>query len=288
MKLGIFAATYGTCADPQAAVRVARHAEAAGLESVWTGEHLVLPDPAPERVPFDPYLPFLDPLVGLSWIAAHTERIRLATGVLILPQHEPVLLAKQAASLDVVSGGRLMLGVGGGYLPAGFEATGVPISERGARVEEHLEVLRELWTADHPEYHGTFTSFSGVQARPRPHQGGGPPIIIGGASAPARRRALTKGQGWYVFNVDADLAREATTLIRTEAGEVDRPAHLGPLEVTITPKVPFDQRTRDAYRDAGVARVVLLPGGGHRRDRHAPEPVGEILRTIDEAAALLQ
>lgn len=286
MKLGIFAINYATCADPGAAVRVARHAEAAGLESVWTGEHLVLPDPAPPGTPFDPRLPFLDPLLALSWLAAHTERIRLATGVLILPQHEPVLLAKQLSSLDVLSEGRLLVGVGTGYLDAGFAATGVPREERGARTDEYLGVLQELWTAEKPAYSGAFTTLAGVQTQPRPVQDGGPPIIIGGASAPARRRALTSGNGWYVFNVDPALAREAMTLIGQEAQQHERPSRLGALEVTITPRVPLDRHGYEAYAEAGVDRVVLLPGGARTADRHALVPVEDILRTIDDAVAV--
>lgn len=286
MNLGIFAINYATCADPSAAVRVARHAEAAGLESVWAGEHLVLPDPAPQGTPFDPHLPFLDPRLALSWVAAHTERIRLATGVLILPQHEPVLLAKQLASLDVLSGGRLLVGIGTGYIPAGFAATGVPLAERGARTDESLQVLRELWTAEHPVHSGEFTTLAGVQAQPRPVQAGGPPIIVGGASAPARRRALAWGNGWYVFNVDADVVREAMRLIGQETDQCERPERLGPLEVTITARMPLDRRSYEAYVDAGVDRVVLLPGGARTADRHAPVPVEDILRTIDDAVAV--
>ncbi|HEY3632437.1 MAG TPA: LLM class flavin-dependent oxidoreductase, partial [Jatrophihabitantaceae bacterium] len=127
MKFGLFALNYGTCADPEAAVTVARHAEAAGFESVWTGEHVVLPDPAPSPRVFPPTLPFLDTTVALTLLAAHTTRIRVATGIIVLPLHNPVLLAKELASVDVVSGGRLTVGVAAGYMPAEFASVGVPM-----------------------------------------------------------------------------------------------------------------------------------------------------------------
>src|SRR6266436_18617 len=114
MKIGLFAINYGTCGDPSAAVQVAQAAEAAGFESVWTGEHIVLPDPMLPSFPLAPETPMLDTIVSLTWIAAHTKRLRVASGIIVLPQRNPLLLAKELASVDVVSGGRLIIGVGAG------------------------------------------------------------------------------------------------------------------------------------------------------------------------------
>src|SRR5262249_31040444 len=125
MKIGLFAINYGTCADPDAAVRVARHAEAAGFESVWTGEDIVLPDPPPTGFSMPPTLPFLDTVVALTLIAAHTTTIRVATGIIVLPLRSPAVLAKELASIDVISGGRLIAGFAAGYIPAEFDASGV-------------------------------------------------------------------------------------------------------------------------------------------------------------------
>src|SRR5688572_12400893 len=126
MKIGLFAINYGTCGDPSSAVRVARAAEAAGFESVWTGEHVVLPDPMLASFPLAPEVPMLDTVVALTWIAAHTSRLRIARGIIVLPQRNPLLLAKELASVDVASGGRLIVGVGAGWLEAEFKALGVP------------------------------------------------------------------------------------------------------------------------------------------------------------------
>src|SRR5687768_13009481 len=122
MKIGLFGINFGVAADAEAMIKIARTAEAAGIESVWTGEHVVLPDPRVPPSPSDPQTPFLDPAVALGHIAAHTERLRLGTGVIILPQRNPVVLAKELTSVDVVSKGRLIFGLGAGYLEPEFRA----------------------------------------------------------------------------------------------------------------------------------------------------------------------
>src|SRR5205814_9359018 len=124
MKIGLFAINYGTCGDPASAIRVAEAAEEAGFESVWTGEHIVLPDPMLASFPLAPETPMLDTTVALTWIAAHTKRLRIASGIIILPQRNPVVLAKELARVDVVSGGRIIIGVGAGWLEPEFKAVG--------------------------------------------------------------------------------------------------------------------------------------------------------------------
>ena len=136
MKLGLFGINFGPCADPAAAARVATAAEAAGFESVWTGEHVVLPDPQAPPSPAPPETPMLDPAVALAHVAAHTRALRLGTGIVILPQRNPLVLAKELASVDVVSGGRLVFGLGAGYLKAEFDALGASFADRGARTSE--------------------------------------------------------------------------------------------------------------------------------------------------------
>src|SRR5437899_3355566 len=144
MKIGLFAIGHATCADPEVSVRVARRAEAAGYESVWTGEHIVLPDPRPSDVAFPPTLPLLDTTVALTLVAAHTSTIKLASGIIVLPLRNPVLLAKELASVDVVSGGRLIAGFGAGYIPAEFEAVGVDMASRGPRMDDYIAAIRAL------------------------------------------------------------------------------------------------------------------------------------------------
>jgi probable F420-dependent oxidoreductase len=267
-------------------VRVARHAEAAGFESVWTGEHLVLPNPMPKELPFPPTLPFLDTIVALTLVAASTTTLRIASGILELPLHHPVTLAKQLASIDQVSDGRLIVGIGAGYLEAEFAAMGVGLAERGGRMDEHLDAMRALWSMPAPEYHGRFVDFAGIDAHPRPLHHAGPPIVVGGVSAPARRRAIAKAHGWYVFNTDQAQAREAVDIIRSELEQQPRPDELGPLEVTMTPIGPFDRAVADWYEQLGVDRLVLLPRpAAEGRHRHEPVPIDELLRTIDDLAA---
>src|ERR1700688_2836514 len=144
MKFGLFGINMGPCANPSTAAAAARAAEAAGFESVWTGEHIVLPDPqgAPSPVPAD--APFIDTAVALAFIAAHTETIRVGTGIIILPQRNPLVLAKELASLDVLSNGRLIFGIGIGYLKPEFEAIGAPFDHKGPRTEEYLKAMLAL------------------------------------------------------------------------------------------------------------------------------------------------
>ena len=194
MKIGFFGINFGVCGDPVAMIQVAKAAEQAGLESVWTGEHVVLPDPRVAPSPSEPQTPFLDPVVALSHIAAHTVRLRLGTGVIILPQRNPVVLAKELATLDVVSKGRLLFGLGAGYLEPEFRALGAPFEQRGSVTNEAIEAIKALWTMEKPTYRGRFFSFGGIDAQPRPIQKPHPPIHVGGKSRHgARRGTATAG-----------------------------------------------------------------------------------------------
>src|ERR1051326_9059407 len=163
MKIGLFATNIGPCASPDALARVARAAEDAGLESLWTGEHVVLPDPQVPPSPLPPEVPILDPVVALTFLAAQTTRIKLGTGIIILPQRNPLVLAKELASLDVLSEGRLLFGVGIGYLKPEFDALGIPFVNKGARTIEYLDAILAIWTQEQPRYAGRYASFAGVQ-----------------------------------------------------------------------------------------------------------------------------
>lgn len=288
MKFGLFAINYGTCADPDAAVRVARHAEAAGFESVWSGEHIVLPDPAPPGFTMPPTLPFLDTVVALTLVAAHTSTIKVASGVIVLPLHHPVVLAKELASIDVVSNGRLIAGFGAGYLPQEFASTGVPMAERGARTEDYIRAMRALWSMDSPRYQGRFVSFQDVQAQPRPARRPGLPVVLGGEAPAALRRAVTMAEGWYGFHLDLDETARLTAQLRHTAREHERPPALGRLELTVTPAEKLDRAVVERYEQLGIDRLVLLPQPDAPRDkRHVPVPVDDIMRNIDRTAAEL-
>lgn len=288
MKIGLFAINFGTCGDPGTAVKVARAAEAAGFESVWTGEHIVLPDPALPSFPLATTTPLLDTTVALTWIAAHTKGIRLGSGIIVLPLRNPVLLAKELASVDVVSGGRLIVGVGAGWLAPEFEALGVPMEERGARMDDALRAMRALWTSEHPEHRGTFASFGGVAAYPQPVQRPMPPIVIGGESPAALRRAVTMGNGWYGFALTTEKTKQHVEALRRAAEQYGRPEELEKLEISVTPVGPFDQRSVEAYAAAGVDRLVLLPKvDATHAERHSPVPLDELLRSIERVSEVM-
>ncbi|MFJ4652027.1 TIGR03619 family F420-dependent LLM class oxidoreductase [Nocardia sp. NPDC088792] len=285
LKFGLFAINHGSCGDPRTAVRVARHAEAAGFESLWSGEHLVLADPAPDGFPIAPTLPLLDTVVGLTLVAAHTSTVRIASGIIVLPLRNPVVLAKELASLDQVADGRLIVGIGPGYVPAEFDAVGVALSERAARTDDYIRAMRALWSMPEPAYKGRYVSFSGVNAYPRPVLQPGPPIVVGAGGRLAARRAITLANGWYGFGFDVERTRQHLRNLRAAAGEYERPPELGTLEITVTPVGPLNRRVIEQYRELGVDRLVLLPqpDAGHG-DRHTPVPVDRILRNIDHVA----
>ncbi len=262
MKLGLFGINMGACVEPETAARAAAAAEAAGFDTVWTGEHVVLPEPQTPESPVPSRTPLLHPAVALAHVAGRTSTIRLATGIIILPQRNPVVLAKELASLDVVSGGRLIFGLGVGYIPKEFEACGVPFEERGPRTDEAISVLRDLWTADKPSFDGRFFRYSEIDAHPRPIQKPHPPIVVGGMSAPAFRRAVSEGDGWYGFALDVDGAARCLEGLREAAERVERPAERGRLEITVTPTVPLDADTIRRFADLGVDRLAPIVSGG--------------------------
>ena len=260
MKFGLHSVNLFTCADPDAAARLGRAAEAAGFESLWTADHVVLPDPPVAGRPMAPDMRLLDPLIALTFLAAHTSRIKLATGVIILPQRQAAVIAKQLASLDVLSKGRLIFGLGVGWCEPEMAAVGVSFKERGRVADDYLAAMRALWTQPKPSHHGPYVAFDGVQAIPRPVQT--PiPIVVGGRTPPAYRRAVAQGHGWYGFAMTPEQTKESVAGLRDASRKVKRPAELGTLEISITPPgfdVP-DAATIDTYAAAGVGRLVLRP-----------------------------
>jgi probable F420-dependent oxidoreductase len=247
--------------DPDAAVRVARLTEELGFDSLWAGEHVVVPDPRRPPSPMAPGEPVGDPLITLAFIAAHTQRIRLATGVVVLPQRNPLILAKQLATLDVLSRGRLMFGFGVGFLAPELEAMGVSLASRGRMADEYLQAMVSLWTMAQPRYQGRFVAFSGVNAYPRPVQRP-VPVVVGGHGDAAFRRAAMVGHGWFGFLLDPDGAARAVDALGAAAQEVGRPRGAPRLEVSVAPSLPLDPPTVARYADAGVDRLVLFPPKG--------------------------
>lgn len=261
MKIGLCSAGGGVSTQPGVLGRIAEHAEAAGLESLWVSEHLVAPDPKRPPSNLDPAFPMFDPVVALAYVAARTATLRLGTGVIVLPLRNPLILAKEIASLDVLSGGRILLGVGVGYVEQEFRALGAPFDDRGDRTDEYLDAMRAIWTMDRPSFDGRLYTFAGVQAHPRPVQRPHPPIVIGGWSAPALRRAARTGNGWYGWGLDHDETADALRRLRDAVDHVERDPALGDLEITVTPPPDVDLDAARRYAELGVHRLnVMVPG----------------------------
>jgi len=234
MKFGLHSVNLHTCAYPEAAARLGRATEAAGFESLWVADHVVLPDPPVAGRPMAPDMRLLDPLIALTFLAAHTSRVKLATGVIILPQRQALVIAKQLASLDVLSNGRVIFGLGVGWCEPEMRSVGAPFAERGRVADDYLAAMRAVWTQPKPSYKGPYVTFDGVQAMPRPVQT--PiPIVVGGRTPPAYRRAVSQGHGWYGFGLDVAETQKSVTALRETAKTTSRPAALGTLEISITP-----------------------------------------------------
>jgi probable F420-dependent oxidoreductase len=261
MMFGLFSTNAYACTYPDVVAAVARAAEAAGFESLWGGEHVVLPDPQAPPSPMAPSDRILDPVIALTYCAAVTTRVRLGTGIVILPQRNPLVLAKELASLDALSAGRLIFGVGVGYLEPEFRALGAPFEHRGAVADEYLAAMQAIWSQARPAYQGRFVSFANVQAHPQPVQRPHPPIVIGGRTAAAFRRAVQSGNGWYGFALDADGTAQALAGLRHAAQRYPRPAHLGPLQISITPGrgAGVDLASIEKFAALGVHRLILMP-----------------------------
>jgi probable F420-dependent oxidoreductase len=259
MKFGLFGMNMRPCVTPEAIASVARAAEQAGFESFWGGEHLALADPQIAASPMPPKTSFVDLCVTIAFAAAHTRSLRFGTGIMILPLRNPVILAKQLASVDIVSGGRLIFGVGIGNLEFEFDAVGAPFDHKGRRAEEAIAAMRALWSMDRAEFQGRFFALSGVRAEPRPVQKPHPPIIFGGKSAAAFSRTARLGSGWYGYGLDLEATGACIAGIREACNRHRRP--IDQIEVSITPKGDLDRDRAMRYADLGVGRLILPPRG---------------------------
>lgn len=265
MKFGIAFANTGPFAEPGAAVEFARAAEAAGFDSLWTVEHVVVPAGYQSAYPYSPSgkMPgpedsaIPDPLVWLAFLASATTRINLATGVLILPQRNPVVLAKELATLDHLSGGRLLLGIGVGWLEEEFDAIGVPFAERAARTDDSVAALRALWTQEKASYDSEFVSFRDCIVRPRPDQGS-IPVHVGGHTKAAARRAGRLGDGFFPASGDHETLAGLFAEVRRSAEEAGRDPDA--IELTSGGNGALGPNALDevkALADLGVDRVIV-------------------------------
>ena len=256
--------------DPQDVVNIGKRAEELGFDSIWVNHHILNVGYIFDRLGSKPYY---DAITVLTWVAAHTEKVRLGTTVLVLPYLNPLVLAKTLATLDVMSKGRLTVGVGVGALKSESDALGSTFETRGRYADESIKIMKALWTAEDPEFDGEFYSFSDVKFSPKPAQKPHPPILVGGTSRAAMRRAATLGDGWHPIRQPmSDLARNIQT-IRRLAEEAGR----DPSEITVSVRTELDvtdsqsdgeespmigtadqlRATIEQYEELGVSELVL-------------------------------
>ena len=228
MKVGLaFASSIGI--DGATALGICQVAEAAGFESVWGGEHVLIPDSigskypytADGKIPMDPDTPVPDPLIWLAFAAAAAPTLRLGTCILIVPQRNPLVLAKELATLDQLSGGRVELGLGVGWMKEEFDALGVPWERRGARNDEYVAAMRSLWAGPHAEFHGDFVDFEPATCSPRPVNGS-IPVLVGGDTEAAIQRAVRIADGYFPGEGDVDRLGALLGRVRQAAERADR------------------------------------------------------------------
>jgi probable F420-dependent oxidoreductase len=264
MRLGLHALGIGAGADRAVIDAVAAAADRAGFATLWSGEHVVMVDESASRYPYSDdgqiavpaVADWIDPMIGLSFAAAATSNIGIGTGVLLLPEHNPVVVAKQAATLDTLSGGRLTLGVGIGWSREEFDALGVPFERRGARTKEYVDAMRTLWRDDVASFEGEFVRFDAVRVNPKPVRDGRIPVIVGGNSDAALRRIADWGDGWYGFNLEnVDAVAERVDFLRTLCGERGRAVGDLRLAVALRDLRPDDVAPLAAL---GIDELVLV------------------------------
>lgn len=268
MQIGVHLPHVGPQATRTTLIEFAQRMEALGYDSLWVSDHVVIPRVYESRYPYHPSgrlawidLPILEPLSTLLFVAAVTERARLGTTVLVLPMRNPVLHAKVMATLDHLSGGRFILGAGAGWLKEEFEALAMPFDHRGARLEEYLQVIKNLWTKDDPSFEGRYYRLGNVACYPRPAQQPHPPIWIGGNTEPALRRAARIGDAWHGAGSTPEEVASAAEKLRAYAREAGR----APEEVAVTvrtglradddPDAVLERMRR--YKEAGVNHLCL-------------------------------
>jgi probable F420-dependent oxidoreductase len=266
MRLGLHALGIGKGANRAVIDAVAAAAQSCGFATLWAGEHVVMVDRSASRYPYSDdgqiavpsTADWIDPLIGLSFAAAATSSIGIATGVLLLPEHNPVLVAKQAATLDALCGGRLTLGVGIGWSKEEFDALGVPFARRAARTAEYVAAMRTLWRDDIASFDGEFVRFDSVRVNPKPVANRRIPIVIGGNSDAAMRRVVAWGDGWYGFNLaDVRAVAERVAFLNGLCDECGRDP--GELRLTVALR---DLSVRDVgpLAELGVDELVLVDG----------------------------
>lgn len=264
MLMGLHALGIGAGADRAVIDAVASTADDRGFSTLWAGEHVVMVDRSASRYPYSDngmiavpaQADWLDPMIALSFAAAASSRIDIATGVLLLPEHNPVAVAKRAASLDRLSGGRLTLGIGVGWSREEFAALGVPFEQRGSRTAEYVEAIRTLWRDDVASFTGKFVGFDGIRVNPKPLRNRSIPIVVGGNSDAALKRVAAWADGWYGFNLDGlSSVRERVGKLGQLCDESGRDRSELRISVALVDPRPGDVAV---LAESGVDELVLV------------------------------
>lgn len=288
MKIGVTMG-FSQHTPPPAVTAVAQHVENCGFHSLWVPEHVLFfsnyaseyPYAEDGRIPGDPD-GVLEPFLALTWIASQTRRIRLGTGICIVPQRQPVYTAKMVADLDYLSGGRVDFGIGVGWLEEEFAALGVPFEDRGGRTDECLEVMRTLWTSEVAEHHGERYALRDALFNPKPVQQPHPPIYVGGESRAALRRAVRIGRGWYGFNQTPETLAQQRAALDDALTEAQRAR--SDLEVFVSPgRGRLDADLLQRFCDAGVDQLIVAVMG---RDADAVRQRLDGLAELAEASGV--
>jgi probable F420-dependent oxidoreductase len=265
VKFDLWLPTASPMTTPDLLDAVAEGAEARGIGTIWVGEHVVLfgdyqssyPYAEDGRIPAPPGSGLLEPMISLTYLAARTTTVRLGTAMLLLPQRNPVYVAKEVSTLDWLSNGRVDLGVGVGWLKEEFDALNVPWERRGRRTDEYLEVLRTLWVDDTSSYDGELFRLPACEMFPKPLQQPHPPVHVGGETTAALRRAARHGQGWHTFNRSPEQLVEGLKSLDAELEAAGRTR--ADLRITVCPY--FNQLTPErvhGYAEAGADAVAAL------------------------------
>jgi probable F420-dependent oxidoreductase len=263
MKVGLAFAS-SIAVDGESALDICRRAEDSGFESVWGGEHVIIPDKIESRYPYtadgkipaEPDTPVPDPLIWLAFAAAAAPKLRLGTCILIVPQRNPLVLAKELATLDQLSGGRVELGLGVGWMKEEFEALGVEWARRGARNDEYVAAMQALWSGAHAEYHGEFVDFEGVTCSPRPVDGS-IPILVGGDSDAAVRRAVKIADGYFPGEGDTERLGKLITRVRQGAEDAGRDPDSIEINAMFGAQMMNPEEGIEQLSALGVGRIMI-------------------------------
>jgi len=265
MRFGVHLVAAGKMIEGESIARVARRAEELGYDSLWVSDHIIFPTQlqsaypySPDgKLPLDPTNPLLEPFTVLSYAAAVTKTIKLGTSVIIVPYRDPLVTAKIVSSLDVLSGGRFIFGVGVGWLEEEFRALRQNLRDRAAQTREALLVMKACWTQDSPEFHGKFFDFSGIKFAPKPRQKPYPPIWFGGNSPSALKRAVEHGDGWHAVWETPEEVSEKARILRDLCTNAGKNFADFPLTINVNNRVPYTIENVKKYEAAGISMMFI-------------------------------